>query len=272
MADGPWKLAEMEAGSVWLVGAGPGDPGLITLLAKSGIEQADVIVYDALVDEAVLALARPDCRLEFAGKRGGKPSHKQADISLRLISLARDGLKVLRLKGGDPFIFGRGGEEALALVEAGIPFRIVPGISSGVGGLAYAGIPLTHRTVNSAVTFVTGHDMTGHVPGGLDWQALAKGSPVLVLFMALKHLPDISAQLLAAGRDPTEAVAIVSRASLPDQRVLVTNLAHCAAEAAETGIKPPALVVVGEVVRLRESLQWLPCDDIREAEALPEVP
>lgn len=266
MTEEPWKLADMEPGSVWLVGAGPGDPGLITLLAKRAIEQADIIVYDALVGDDVLALARPDCRLEFAGKRGGKPSPKQADISLRLISLAREGRKVLRLKGGDPFIFGRGGEEALALVEAGIPFRIVPGISSGVGGLAYAGIPLTHRTVNSAVTFVTGHDMTGEVPGGLDWQALAKGSPVLVLFMAIKHLPSIASHLMAAGRKPDEAVAVISKASLPDQRVLISRLDSCAAEVEKTGIKPPALVVVGDVVHLRESLGWFGADDIREAD------
>jgi uroporphyrin-III C-methyltransferase len=184
---------------------------------------------------------------------------------------AREGLKVLRLKGGDPFIFGRGGEEALALVEAGIPFRIVPGISSGVGGLAYAGIPLTHRTVNSAVTFVTGHDMTGEVPGGLDWQALAKGSPVLVLFMAIKHLPAIAAQLLAAGRDAEEAVAVISKASLPDQRVLVTRLDRCAEDVAATGIKPPALVVVGDVVKLRDCLKWFGLDDIRDVGQPPEA-
>jgi uroporphyrin-III C-methyltransferase len=261
----------MEPGCVWLVGAGPGDPGLITLLAKKAIEQADVIVYDALVGEEILALARSDSRLEFAGKRGGKPSPKQADISLRLISLAREGLKVLRLKGGDPFIFGRGGEEALALVEAGIPFRIVPGISSGVGGLAYAGIPLTHRTVNSAVTFVTGHDMTGEVPGGLDWQALAKGSPVLVLFMAIKHLPAIAAQLMTAGRDAEEAVAVISKASLPDQKVLVTRLDRCAEDVAATSIKPPALVVVGDVVHLRDSLKWFGFDDIRDVGQPPEA-
>ena len=152
-------------GSVWLAGAGPGDPGLLSLLALHGLRQADVVVYDALVDERILALARPRHCAEYAGKRGGKPSAKQRDISLRLIELAREGKRVLRLKGGDPFVFGRGGEEALALVAARIPFRIVPGISAGIGGLAYAGIPVTHRDVNSAVTFVTGHDASGLVPG-----------------------------------------------------------------------------------------------------------
>ncbi len=167
-------LPDLEPGWVWLAGAGPGDPGLLTLTALRGLEQADVVVYDALVGEGILALARPGAALEYAGKRGGKPSPKQADISGRLIRLAREGKRVLRLKGGDPFVFGRGGEEALALVAAGVPFRIVPGISSGIGGLAYADIPLTHRDTNSAVTVLTGHALTGSVPDRLDWEAIAR--------------------------------------------------------------------------------------------------
>src|SRR5690348_7701090 len=170
-------MPRFEPGSVWLAGAGPGDPGLLSLLALHGLRQADVVVYDALVDERILALAAPGAAQEYAGKRGGKPSAKQRDISLRLIELAREGKRVLRLKGGDPFVFGRGGEEALALVAARIPFRIVPGISAGVGGLAYAGIPSTHRDINSAVAFVTGHTSSGTVPD-VDWEALAKGAPV----------------------------------------------------------------------------------------------
>src|SRR5215472_6796187 len=181
-------LPALEPGSVWLAGAGPGDPGLLSVLALHGLRQADVVVYDALVDERILALGRPGAALEYAGKRGGKPSARQRDISLRLIELAREGQRVLRLKGGDPFVFGRGGEEALALVAAGIAFRIVPGISAGIGGLAYAGIPLTHRDINSAVAFVTGHDSSGVVPDSVDWEALAKGAPVLVIYMALKHI------------------------------------------------------------------------------------
>src|SRR5215472_16768800 len=155
----------LEPGHVWLAGAGPGDPGLLTLDALAGLAQAEVVVHDALVDKRVLALARSDAKLEFAGKRGGKPSPTQADISKRLIALARDGRRVLRLKGGDPNVFGRGGEEALALAEAGVPFRIVPGITAAIGGLAYAGIPLTHRGINSAVTLITGHNSDGTVPG-----------------------------------------------------------------------------------------------------------
>src|SRR6478736_1711467 len=164
-------LPALEPGSVWLVGAGPGEPGLLTLLAVKGLAEADVVVHDALVNVDCLKLARPDALLEYAGKRGGKPSAKQRDISLRLIELAREGRRVLRLKGGDPFVFGRGGEEALALVAAGIAFRIVPGISAGIGGLAYAGIPVTHREVNSAVAFITGHDASGLVPDSVDWES-----------------------------------------------------------------------------------------------------
>src|SRR5438552_4118384 len=182
------ELPDFAPGSVWLVGSGPGYPGLLSALALHALDHADIVVYDALVDPRILALARPGATLDFAGKRGGRPSPRQPDISARLIRLARAGRRVLRLKGGDPFVFGRGGEEALALAGAGVPFRIVPGITAGIGGLAYAGIPLTHRDTNSAVTLLTGHTSDGVAPDGLDWQALAKGSPVLVLYMASKHL------------------------------------------------------------------------------------
>src|SRR5690606_8521889 len=158
-----------------------------------------------------------EAALEYAGKRGGKPSPRQADISLRLVQLARDGQRVLRLKGGDPFVFGRGGEEALALVAAGVPFRIVPGVTAGIGGLAYAGIPVTHGGTNRAVTFDTGHDAAGGV-AGLDWAALARGAPVLVVYMAMKHLAAIAGRLIDGGRAGGTPVAIVSNAALPDQR------------------------------------------------------
>ncbi len=161
MALSPSNKDAFLPGTVWLVGAGPGDPGLLTLHAARAIAEADVIVYDALVNDSILSMARSDVELRFAGKRGGKPSPKQRDISLTLVEYARAGKKVLRLKGGDPFVFGRGGEEALTLVEHGIAFRIVPGISAGIGGLAYAGIPVTHRDINHNVTFLTGHDASG---------------------------------------------------------------------------------------------------------------
>ncbi|MGE4218307.1 MAG: uroporphyrinogen-III C-methyltransferase [Alphaproteobacteria bacterium] len=253
----PDTLPRIEPGWVWLAGAGPGDPGLLTLLALAGLRSADVVVYDALVADSVLRLARPGAVLEYAGKRGGKPSPKQADISRRLVRLARDGQRVLRLKGGDPFVFGRGGEEALALVAAGVPFRIVPGVTAGIGGLAYAGIPVTHRAVNSAVTFITGHNAGGDVPDDIDWASIARGSPVIVLYMGLKHLAPIAARLLAAGRSPQEPVAVVSQATTPEQRILESTLAAVAAEAEASGIEPPCMIAIGEAVRLRAGLDWL---------------
>lgn len=249
-------LPPFEPGWVWLVGAGPGDPGLLTLYALHALRQADVVVYDALVDKRCLAYASPKARLEFAGKRGGRPSPTQPDISRRLIELAKANNRVLRLKGGDPFVFGRGGEEALALVKAGVRFRLVPGITSGVAGLAYSGIPATYRESNAAVAFVTGHTAGGDVPDDLDWPALAAGVPVLVFYMALAHIGEIAARLMKAGRSAAEPVAVIAKATTPDQKVLVSTLAACAVDAKRAGIEPPALVVVGEVVRLRESLDW----------------
>ncbi|MCL6707788.1 uroporphyrinogen-III C-methyltransferase [Pseudomonas sp. R2.Fl] len=250
-------LPSMTPGHVWLTGAGPGDPGLLTLLAAKALSEADVIVHDALVNEECLKLAKPGAELEYAGKRGGKPSAKQRDISLRLVELAKAGKRVLRLKGGDPFVFGRGGEEALTLVEHGVPFRIVPGITAGIGGLAYAGIPVTHREINHAVTFLTGHDSSGLVPDRIDWEAIGRGSPVIVMYMAMKHIGHIAAELISAGRRPDEPVAFVCDAATASQRVLETTLGEAERAVAASGLEPPAIVVVGEVVRLRPSLDWL---------------
>ena len=255
LIDNPFlDLPAFEPGSVWLVGAGPGDPGLLSVLALHALTHADIVVYDALVDRRILRLARTGAVLDHAGKRGGRPSPSQPDISARLIRLAGAGKRVLRLKGGDPCVFGRGGEEALALAEAGVPFRIVPGITAGIGGLAYAGIPVTHRETNSAVTFLTGHDSGGEVPGALDWEAIARGAPVLVLYMASRHLPKIVERLQAGGRRSDEPVAVISRATTPGQSVLVSTLGEISGLAA--GIRPPAIVVIGEVVRLRAALDW----------------
>nr|WP_236899960.1 uroporphyrinogen-III C-methyltransferase [Devosia sp. SL43] len=243
----------MAPGSVWLVGAGPGGPGLVSLLAYHALGQADVIVHDALVSAELLALAPERTERVFAGKRGGRPSPKQADISLQLIDLAMSGKRVLRLKGGDPYMFGRGGEEAGALAKAGVPFRIVPGISSGLGGLAYAGIPVTHRDTNQAVIFLTGHDESGAVPHGVDWPAVAHAAPVIVMFMAVKHLGAIAERLLAAGRDGSDRVAIVSNAATARQSVLETTLA----EAKDlVDVPTPAIVVLGPVSAYRPSLDW----------------
>ncbi|MGH6922337.1 MAG: uroporphyrinogen-III C-methyltransferase [Propylenella sp.] len=250
-------LPVFEPGWVWLVGAGPGDPGLLTLHAANALAQADAVIYDALVDRRVLDYARAGAVTEYAGKRGGKPSPKQRDISLKLVALARAGKRVCRLKGGDPFVFGRGGEEALALVEAGIPFRIVPGVSAGIGGLAYAGIPVTHRDVNHVVTFLTGHDQSGLAPSSIDWEGVARGAPVIVMYMALKHLAQIASALIAAGRAPAEPAAVVMSATTGAQRVLETTLGRASADAVTAGLEPPAIVVVGEVVRLRAALDWL---------------
>jgi len=251
------NLPQFEPGWVWLAGAGPGDPGLLTLHALNALHQADVLVYDALVGDDVLSMVNENCQLEYAGKRGGRPSPKQPDISNRLVQLAKEGKRVLRLKGGDPLVFGRGGEEALTLVEAGIPFRIIPGISAGVGGLAYAGIPSTHRDTNHAVTFLAGQSASGNVPDTIDWKSLAKGSPVIVIYMALKHLPLIQQRLLDGGRSSNEPVAIIRNATLDDQEVLETQLGRCAEDVEKSGIKPPAMIVIGEVVRLRAALDWV---------------
>lgn len=250
-------LPDFAPGSVWLVGAGPGDPGLLTILALHALQNADVVVYDALVAPEILRLARSGAALEHAGKRGGKPSMQQPDISLRLVALAREGRRVLRLKGGDPFVFGRGGEEGLALSQAHIPFRIVPGITAAIGGLAYAGIPATHRDTNSAITFITGQASGGALPGAVDWEALARGTAVLVIYMALKNLDAIARRLIAAGRSADEPVAIISKATTSAQRVIETTLSAAAKDAAAAAIEPPALIAIGPVVRLRHQLDWL---------------
>ncbi|WP_044558978.1 uroporphyrinogen-III C-methyltransferase [Azospirillum sp. B4] len=240
-------------GSVWLVGAGPGDPGLLTLLALHALRQADHIVYDALVDERILDLANPAAVREFAGKRGGRPSPAQEDISLRLVELGRQGRKVLRLKAGDPFVFGRGGEEALALVAAGLPFRVVPGITAGLAGPAYAGIPATHRTANQAVILATGHS-AGEGP---DWAALAATKAPLILYMAWRGLGDIAQALMAGGLEPETAVAVICDATTPRQKVLTSTLRSCARDLADSGLAPPAIIVIGAIAELHDTLGWL---------------
>jgi len=246
----------LESGWVWLCGAGPGDPGLLTLHALNALRQADVIVYDALVGPAILDWAHEDAELIYAGKRGGKPSAKQRDISLQLVDLANAGKRVLRLKGGDPFVFGRGGEEAQTLIQHDIPVRIIPGISAGIGGLAYAGIPVTHRDVNQSVTFVTGHDQKGETPTSLNWQAISQGSQVLVIYMGIKHVGRITHELLNAGRPADEPVAVVTSATTDDQKVLETTLSTLEADLVDAGMSPPAIICVGKSVLMRQVLDW----------------
>ena len=243
-------------GWVWLCGAGPGDAGLMTLHALNAVRQADVIVYDALVNPVILDWAAPEAERIYAGKRGGTASPKQKDISLQLVDLAREGKRVVRLKGGDPYVFGRGGEEAQALVQHGVPIRIVPGISAGIGGLAYAGIPVTHRDVNQAVTFVTGHDQSGKTPDALDWAAISRGSQVIVIYMGMRHITRIANILMDAGRKRDEPVAVISDATGPDQRVLETTLEKVADDIATAGMKPPAMICIGRAVLMRQVLDW----------------
>ena len=246
----------LEPGWVWLCGAGPGDPGQLTQHALTALRQADVIVYDALLDRRILDWRAAGSETVFAGKRGGKPSPLQRDISLRLVELARAGKRVLRRKGGYPFVFGRGGEEAQTLIQHGVPFRSVPGITAGIGGLAYAGIPVTHRDVNQSVAFVTGHDQTGEAPNAVNWEALAQGAQVIVVYMGMKHLDTIAQRLIRGGRAPADPVCIVSSAPTLDARLLATRLGRAPADATEAGLKPPAVICIGRAVLLRQALDW----------------
>lgn len=236
-------------GEVWLVGAGPGDPGLLTLRAAEALRHADLVLHDALPGRAVLRLAHADAELVDVGKRKGRAPIPQRAINAMLVEAARAGRRVLRLKGGDPFLFGRGGEEATALTEAGIPWRVVPGVTAGTAAPAMAGVPLTHRGVASSVTFVTGHDESGALTQ-TDWSALAATGGTVVAFMALSRLDEIALRLIAGGRAPSTPVAIVARATLPGETVLRTTLGACTLDARRAALPTPALVVVGEVAGL----------------------
>ncbi|MBV1699294.1 MAG: uroporphyrinogen-III C-methyltransferase [Hyphomicrobiales bacterium] len=240
----------LEAGHVWLAGAGPGDPGLLTLDAFAGLQQADVVVHDALVDQRVLALAGEQAWFEFAGKRGGKPSATQADISQRLVALAHEGRRVLRLKGGDPFVFGRGGEEAMTLAAAGVPFRVIPGVTAGLAALTAASIPATLRGVNRAVIFAAGHGAEEN----FDWGPIARAGQPIVLYMVMHNLKQIADALMAAGLPPQTPAAIVASAATPRERLLVATLETVAAQARTNNFEPPAIVAIGEIVEFRGRL------------------
>ncbi len=242
--------------TVYLVGAGPGDPGLMTARALELIASADVIVYDRLIPASALEGARSDATLIYAGKEGGGPSMPQSEISGLLVSHGVAGAMVVRLKGGDPFVFGRGGEEAEALVAAGVGFEIAPGVTAGVAGPAYAGIPVTHRDAASAVAFVTGHEDPSKPESALDWAALAAFPGTLVFYMGVRQLPEIASALVSGGRSSSEPAAVVERGTLPDQRVVVGTLSTIASVAIDSGVRAPALVVVGAVAGLRERLAW----------------
>src|SRR5262249_1613276 len=221
---------------VWLAGAGPGDPGLLTLDAFAGLSQADVIVHDALVDGRILALAGPQARLEVAGKRGGKPSATQIDICKRLVEHARAGERVLRLKGGDPFVFGRGGEEMFALAAAGVPFRVIPGVTAGLAALAAASIPATLRGVHRAIIFAAGH---GGEHDAFDWAPLARTGQPIVLYMVLHNLAGITGALIRGGLPPQTPAALISSAMTDQERIFVSTLEGLAPDVREHDLRPP---------------------------------
>ena len=247
----------MKPGIVHLVGAGPGDPGLLTARALELIARADVILHDRLIPASALDHARPDAELIYVGKEGGGPSMPQEVIEAQLVEKAKAGNMVVRLKGGDPFVFGRGGEEALTLRAAGIDFEVVPGVTAGIAASAYAGIPVTQREVASAVAFVTGHEDPDKPESAIDWPALAAFPGTLVFYMGVRALPTISARLMAGGRAPTEPVALIERGTLPGQRTLVATLADVAERARAEAIRAPAITLVGPVAQLHEQLEWL---------------
>ncbi|MFH1139370.1 MAG: uroporphyrinogen-III C-methyltransferase [Pseudomonadota bacterium] len=243
-------------GKVYLVGAGPGDPGLITLRAVELLAEADVVVYDFLANPALLAHASATAEMIYVGKKGGDHTLAQDRINQLIVDLALAGKSVVRLKGGDPFIFGRGGEEAEELYDAGVPFEVVPGVSSVTAAPAYAGIPLTHRNFTASVGFVTGHEDPTKPESSLQWDKLATALGTLVFVMGVKNLPRISANLIANGRDPATPAALVRWGATPEQETLVGTLADIAELAARRGLKPPAVLVVGGVVGLRKKLNW----------------
>lgn len=255
--------------TVYLVGAGPGDPGLMTLRAVELIETADVIVYDRLIPESVLSRARGDAELIYVGKhgpigaRGSNGARKldgisttQDEINALLVGHGLAGRRVVRLKGGDPFVFGRGAEEAEVLRVAGVDFEVVPGVTAGVGAAAYAGIPVTHRESASAVAFITGHEDPTKPDSTLDWPALAAFPGTLVVYMGVRQLPAITAQLLLGGRSPDEPAAVVERGTLPEQRVVTGTLATIAVLAASAAVHAPAITIFGQVAALGERLEW----------------
>ncbi len=246
-------------GRVWLVGAGPGDPGLVTSGALEAVVRSDVLVYDRLVPRRLIKLALPDTELIFVGKdptRRGGSGFSQQEINDLLIAKAREGKRVVRLKGGDPFVFGRGGEEAEALAAAGIPFEIVPGVSSAIAAPAYAGIPVTHRRLASSFTVVTGHEDPDKPESAVDWQRIAKSADTLVILMGGANLGNIMKLLVEGGRSPDEPVAVIRWGTTPAQQVVVGTVGDVAERVAEAGLTPPLVTVVGPVVRLREKLRW----------------
>ncbi len=243
-------------GKVYLIGAGPGDPGLLTLKGKDILSKAEVVIYDRLASPRLLSFARPDAERIYVGKRTGRHTVDQEGINKLILEKALEGKMVARLKGGDPFIFGRGGEEAQVLAEAGIPFEVVPGVTSAIAVPAYAGIPLTHRAHTASVAFITGHRRIDRDEADIDWENLAKGVGTLVFLMGVKNLPFIVEQLMAFGRRPETPVAVIRWGTTPQHRSVSGTLADIVSKVEEAGLKPPAIIVIGDVVSLRDQINW----------------
>jgi len=249
-------MAKTQKGKVYLVGAGPGDPGLLTIKAKACLEKADVVIYDYLANKAFLDCAGEKADLIYVGKKGASHTINQEDINKLIVDKAKEGLTVVRLKGGDPFIFGRGGEEAEELVRGGVPFEVVPGVTSAIAVPAYAGIPLTHRDYTSTVAFITGHEDPTKETSSIAWDKLATGVGTLVFLMGVGNLPQIAKRLMEHGRSPDTPVALIHRGTVPEQKTVVGTLQDIAERVQEEGMKAPAIIVVGEIVSLREQLNW----------------
>jgi uroporphyrinogen III methyltransferase/synthase len=246
----------MTPGTVYLVGAGPGDPELITVKAKRVLAEADVVIYDHLVEAGLLELTRPGCERVFAGKKGGQVCRPQNEIDGMLVQLALEGKTVVRLKGGDPFVFGRGGEEASALAAAGIAFEIVPGVTSALAAAAYAGIPLTHRLHSSAVVLLTGHEDPSKPDAAIHWEDYARLRATLCVYMGVKNLPTITRRLEAGGLDASTPAAIVESATTESHRRMLGTLGTIAGIAARENVKAPAMLIIGEVAAFSEQLSW----------------
>ena len=265
--------AHSQTGKVYLIGAGPGDPKLLTIKAAEALAQSDVIVYDYLVNPEVLVHARRDSELIYVGKRAGEPSISQDEINRILIAHARAGRTLSRLKGGDPFVFGRGGEEAEALAEADIEWEVIPGISSGIAAAAYAGIPLTHRNHSSSVAFITGHDARSNGKRAVDWSRQAHAAETLVVFMCAETIASVAREIIRAGRSPSTPVAIIRWGTYDHQEVYSGTLDDLADAGDENGndikIKPPAIAIIGDVVSLQDKLRWFgPSSALRSLRSL----
>jgi len=241
---------------VYLVGSGPGDPGLITVKAHQLLKECDVLLYDRLVTDEILDIIPEKCEKIYVGKHPGEASATQEKINELLVDRGKKGGVVVRLKGGDPFLFGRGGEEAIVLHEAGIPFEIVPGITSAISVPAYAGIPVTHRHVSSSVAFITGHEAETKEDSSVDWIGLANSVDTLVVLMGIRNMPNIMRRLMEAGRSPDTPVAVIEKGTTPEQRTIMGTVETIHSKSVKAGIKPPAIIIIGKVVDLRTEINW----------------